>query len=121
MIFTSVQHQKQIIVTCIPDGTKLKSEADALDAVTACGEYDTNKILIPGESLSESFYDLKSGLAGAVLLKFSNYRIKAAVIVRPENIGHGKFYEFVLEANRGNDFRVFQDRDKALDWLLNSS
>ncbi len=120
MDFTSLELQKQTIVTCVPNGARLNSEADALDAVAACGEFETNRLIIPGESLSESFYDLKTGLAGAVLLKFSNYRIKVAVVARAEQIGHGRFYEFVLETNRGNDFRVFQDREKAVDWLVNS-
>jgi PadR family transcriptional regulator, regulatory protein AphA len=116
--FTVIQKKNVKIVTCIPDGTRISSETDALDAVAACGEYETYKLLIPGECLSESFYDLKSGLAGSVLLKFSNYGIQAGVLVQAEMIGVGKFYEFVLETNRGNEFRVFQDRDKALDWLV---
>jgi PadR family transcriptional regulator, regulatory protein AphA len=117
MNFTLIERKKVKIAMCIPDGTKISSEADALEAVAACGEFETDKLLIPGNSLSETFYDLKSGLAGAVLLKFSNYQIKTAVYVTAEMIGQGKFYEFVLETNRGNDFRVFQDREKALDWL----
>ena len=103
---------------CIPDGNKISSEADALDAVGACGEYETDKLLIQGENLSETFYNLKSGLAGAVLLKFNNYSIKAAVVVTAETIGKGRFYKFVLETNRGNEFRVFQVRKKAMDWLM---
>jgi PadR family transcriptional regulator AphA len=116
--FILINYHQNKIVTCIPDGTKLSLEADALNAVAACGEYETYKLLIPGECLSESFFDLKSGLAGVVLLKFSNYGIQAGILVKAEMIGVGKFYEFVLETNRGNEFRVFQDRDKALDWLV---
>ena len=118
MNFTLITRGNVKITMCIPDGNKISSEADALDAVGACGEYETDKLLIPGENLSEAFYDLKSGLAGAVLLKFSNYFIKAAVVVKAEMIGKGRFYEFVLETNRGNEFRVFQDREKAMDWLM---
>ena len=82
MNFTLITNKESKIVMCIPDGNKISSEADALDAVAACGEYETYKLLIPGENLSEAFFDLKSGLAGAVLLKFSNYCIKAAVVVQ---------------------------------------
>jgi len=116
--FTVIQIKNVKIVTCFPDGARISSETDALEAVAACGEYGTDKLFIPGESLSESFFDLKSGLAGAVLLKFSNYSIQACVLVQAEMIGHGKFYEFVLETNHGNDFRVFQDREKAINWLM---
>ena len=120
MNFIKVNYKKKSIVTCLPDGGKLAAEADALDAVAACGDYETNRLLIPGDNLSEAFFDLKTGLAGAVLLKFSNYRIQAAIVCPAEMIGVGKFYEFVLETNRGPDFRVFQERQKALDWLAGS-
>ena len=79
----------------------------------------TYRLLIPGECLSESKIELKSGLAGAVLLKFSNYRIQVkGVLVQAEMIGVGKFYEFVLETNRGNEFRASRTRNKALEWLI---
>lgn len=117
MDFIKINYNQKPIVTCLPDGGKLSSEADALDAVAACGEHDTDKLLIPGGNLSEAFFDLKTGLAGAFLLKLSNYRIQAAVICPAELIGTGRFYEFVLETNRGKDFRVYQERQKALDWL----
>lgn len=117
MNFTLIQRNNTNIAVCMPDGNQISSEADALEAVAACGEFGTDRLLIPGESLSGTFFDLKSGLAGVVLLKFSNYFIKAAVVIPAEKVGQGKFYEFVLETNRGNEFRVFQDKGKAMDWL----
>jgi PadR family transcriptional regulator, regulatory protein AphA len=115
MNFTLIEREKVKIAMCIPDGNRISSEADALEAVAACGEFGTDKLIIPGLCLSDAFYDLKSGLAGDVLLKFSNYLIKTAIVVPAEMIGQGKFYEFVLETNRGKEFRVFQDREKAVN------
>lgn len=96
----------------------IDSEADALDIVGACGEHEVSRVLLHAENLSERFYDLKSGLAGAVLLKLGMYRIKTAVILSDQQIGRGKFYEMVLETNRGNQFRVFAERAAAVAWLL---
>lgn len=118
MNFTLIMRHNTPIVTCLPDGNKLSSESDALDAVAACGENGTHRLLIPGQCVADAFFDLKTGLAGIVLLKFSMNQIKSAMIVPAEKIGQGKFYEFVLETNRGKDFRVFQDQDKALEWLV---
>ena len=58
------------------------------------------------------FFDLKTGLAGAALLKWSNYFLRVAVILPPERIGTGRFAEFVMETNRGNQFRVFSDKNQ---------
>jgi hypothetical protein len=37
--------------------------------------------------------------------------------VPSELIGTGRFYEFVLETNRRNDFRIFSSREDAIQWL----
>lgn len=44
-------------------------------------------------------------------------RIKIAEIIRPEHLDHFKFFETVC-VNRGYQISVFQDKEKALSWLL---
>jgi len=105
-------------VESIPGEGVITNENDALDLVAACGEVETDRLLLHGENLSPDFFQLRTGLAGAVLLKFSNYRIKAAAVVTPEQVGQGKFSEFVLETNRGREFGVFTTREQAERWLL---
>ena len=105
-------------IECLADDQLLESEADALDLVAACGENETHRLMIHAVNLPDSFYDLKTGLAGAVLLKFSNYRIICAAILTPELVGQGRFAEMVWEENRGRQFHVFYDRDSAEKWLL---
>lgn len=96
----------------------LESDQDALDLVAVCGENKTRCILIHSEFLPKEFYDLKSGLAGSILLKFSNYHLKVAAIIPVENIGQGRFAEFALETRRSQDFRIFQQETDAINWLL---
>lgn len=96
---------------------RIASERDALDLVGLCGEHEVQNVLIAGDCLDEAFFDLKSGLAGAALLKWSNYSIRVAVILPLERIGTGRFSEFVMETNRGNQFRVFSDEESAVNWL----
>jgi hypothetical protein len=43
--------------------------------------------------------------------------IKIAEIIRPEDEGHFRFFESVC-LNQGYRLSVFQDKDKALTWLL---
>ena len=107
-----------VIIECFPDEGSINSEADALDLVAACGEYLTPFLLLHDGVLPEAFFHLSTGLAGSILLKFSNYRLKVAAVFSPENIRQGKFEEFVLETNRGKDFRTFPEAQAAKDWLL---
>ena len=53
----------------------------ALDLMaTVQYEAGCNRIIINKSLLSESFFDLKTRFAGEVLQKFSNYRVKVAII-----------------------------------------
>ncbi|MBA4394757.1 MAG: hypothetical protein C0407_14500, partial [Desulfobacca sp.] len=44
-------------------------------------------------------------------------RIRIAEIIKPEHLEHFKFFETVC-VNRGFQISIFQDKEKALSWLL---
>lgn len=105
------------ILEILPESGLVIDEASALDLVSFCGAEETDILLLYASNLSEDFYDLKTGFAGTVLLKLSNYRIRAAVVIPPEKVGSGRFYEMVLETNRRNEFTVYPTREEALRWI----
>lgn len=107
-------------IDCAGHGLLLRDEQDALDLLTACGEHQAPRLLLDEENLAEDFFQLRTGLAGKILLKFSNYAVKVAAIFPPERVKRGKFRDMVLETNRGNEFRVFSEREKAVEWLTRS-
>lgn len=113
-----VEKDGKVWVECLADGGALTSEQDALELVGACGEARTSRLLIRAECLNEDFFDLRTGLAGQVLLKFSNYRIVVAAVIAAEIAAQGRFGEFVWETNRGRQFRVFPNPEDARAWLL---
>jgi PadR family transcriptional regulator, regulatory protein AphA len=94
----------------------LRTEREAVELIGLCGEQDTHRLLLHATNLSEQFFDLKSGLAGAILQKFVNYHMKVALIIPPDLL-QGKFRDYVLEANRGRHFRSFLTRAEAERWL----
>lgn len=100
-----------------PGDGVISREADVLDILSACGENGTSLVMIDHLALSPSFFDLKTGLAGSILLKLTMYQVRAALVCPLDVIGKGKFYEFALETNRGNSFRIFQHQQVALEWL----
>jgi hypothetical protein len=59
-------------------------------------------IIVHQENIDESFFDLRSGLAGEMLQKVVNYRLRLAIV------GDFSIYEskslkaFILESNRSN-------------------
>ncbi len=118
MEYRLISHSLNPYLDCVPGEEKLASERDALDLIAACVENGTNRIMLHAENLTDDFYHLRTGLAGEILQKFSNYWIKAAAVLTPELVDQGRFREMVLEANRGNQFRVFFDTEAAEKWLV---
>lgn len=117
MTFRAFDHDGTKIVELAAGGGTLESERDALDLISACMEHASDRLLIDGACLSEGFYRLRTGLAGAVAQKLGNYHVRAAVVVSPGASNQGKFKEFALETNRGGQFRLVETRDEALRWL----
>jgi PadR family transcriptional regulator AphA len=118
MEYQLVTINSQNYLECLPGPALLETEADALELVAACGESGTDRLMLHAENLTEDFYQLQSGLAGKVLLKFSNYRLRVAAVLTPELVNQGRFREMVLETNRGNQFRIFFDMVSAEQWLV---
>ncbi len=103
---------------CISAARPLVTEQDALDLVAACGENDTNFLVLHPEALSGDFFKLRTGVAGTMLQKLINYHVKTAVIITNELIIKGKFKEMLAESNRGNNFRTFNNIAEAENWLF---
>ena len=106
-----------IYLECLPE-SRVAGERDALELVSACGEGGTHRLLLHGGSLPDDFFNLRTGLAGAILLKFSTYYLKVALVLPPDPAHGGKFGEWMLETNRGREFRIYPTRELAEAWLV---
>ncbi len=113
------QNGSSAYLEILPGAVQIASEQDALDWVATCGEQRVRRLLLYGTNLAPAFFDLKTGLAGAVLLKFSNYRLQVAAVLTPVQVGQeGRFSEFAAETRRNREFRIFCERDEAVQWLV---
>lgn len=99
-------------------GAPIRGEREAMAVVEACIEHNVFRVLLHGGALADDFFELKNGIAGAVLQKFVNYTVKAALLMPETFVVKGRAKELLTELNRGQAFRTFTDRDAALGWLL---
>jgi hypothetical protein len=95
----------------------IRNERDILELIAACTEHETHNVILHEGNFSPEFFDLKTTLAGALFQKFANYHLRGAAIISLDKIKHERFKELVFEANRGNLFRFFEDREAAETWL----
>ncbi|MBC7362934.1 MAG: DUF4180 domain-containing protein [Candidatus Aminicenantes bacterium] len=96
----------------------MASEQDILDIIALSGENDTQRVLFHQDAFAPEFFDLKTGLAGAVFQKCSNYVIKAVAVVDFDSIQSERFKELMSECNKGGQFRFYSDRATAEKWLI---
>ncbi|HVS64478.1 MAG TPA: DUF4180 domain-containing protein [Thermoanaerobaculia bacterium] len=93
---------------------------DLLAALRSCIESGSSRLLLERDALADSFFDLRTGIAGELLQNAANYGIRTAAVVPDLDSRPVRFRELALEAERGAGFRVFATRDEAIAWLASS-
>lgn len=107
---------KRIIIVRGDEPIALKANAN--DLVSLAYEHDAHLLVLDEGALGSEFLDLRSGVAGEVLQKLTNYHLVAAAILPDEIAQGGRFGELMLEMNRGSRFRSFPTFDEAVQWLV---
>lgn len=94
--------QNGVTVAILNKATQITSVQDVLDAIVSAyyAEHSEAMILFK-ESLPELFFDLKSGFAGEVLQKFSNYAVKLAIVGNFSVYTSKSLKDFIYECNKG--------------------
>jgi hypothetical protein len=101
------------------DGPRYGAELAATDLVGEALGQDVDLIVIPAGRLADDFYVLRTGVAGEILQKLVNYRLKLAVIgdVSAHVEASTALRDLIRESNRGRDAWFLPDR-AALDARL---
>lgn len=90
---------------------------DPMEAIARCIETGAGSLLLDRSSLPPAFFDLSTGVAGALVQRLINYGIRVAAVV-PDRASHSRaFQQFAAEADRGSLFRFFATREQAVRWL----
>jgi Domain of unknown function (DUF4180) len=93
----------------------IRTPEDIRDALSA--SVGTDGLILTETDLSPDFFDLKTGLAGELLQKFANYRVRVAFII-PDPAAHGeRFGELVHEHSAHRLVRFVRSREEADAWL----
>ena len=95
------------------------ADADtALDvAMSAKCETDCERLIFDKTAFAESFFILSSGLAGEILQKFVNYRLKVAIVGDYSHYTSKPLHDFIRESNRGRDVFFVSTIEDAVELL----
>ncbi|HEY8173113.1 MAG TPA: DUF4180 domain-containing protein [Dehalococcoidia bacterium] len=99
---------------CLVVGNAAAVLRDVRGATDLIGEAMSERatmIVMPATKLDDAFFQLRSGLAGEVLQKAANYRLKFAVIgdISAHVAASEALRDFVVESNRGNGIFFVED------------
>ncbi|TKI56785.1 DUF4180 domain-containing protein [Brevibacillus antibioticus] len=90
----------------------------ALDLIaTVHYQADSERIVLNKSLLNESFFDLKTRLAGEILQKFINYRVKVAIVGDFSVYTSKSLKDFIYESNNGNDIFFLPTEEQAIEKL----
>lgn len=97
---------------------KIESVQDALDILAEASFSGCDRMIVQKDMLPESFFSLKTGLAGEILQKFSNYRVKLAIVGNFDNIKSSSLKSFIYECNKGNQVFFKGTNEEAVKALV---
>jgi hypothetical protein len=93
---------------------------DAIDLMATVRHlYGCNKMIINKAVIAEGFFDLKTGIAGDILQKYTNYNMKLALIGDFSVYQSKSLTDFIRESNKGNQILFLPTVEMAIDKLHN--
>ncbi|MBG0850651.1 DUF4180 domain-containing protein [Streptomyces spinoverrucosus] len=102
------------VLQCAPDGPPLDGEQAALDLIGDAFGQEATVVAVPVERVADEFFRLRSGVAGAVMQKFVNYRLRLAII--GDVSGHVSqstaLRDFLRETNQGGHIWFLPDEEE---------
>lgn len=95
----------------------LQQIEDAIDLIGNIYYQGYDHVVLHAGNITPVFFDLRTKLAGEILQKFSNYRIRIAIIGNWENIASKSLQDFIRESNAGRQVYFTDTIDNALEKL----
>lgn len=103
------------IVIASDAGIYIRTTDDIGELLGAC--FGASGVLLAQSDLAPDFFNLKSGLAGELLQKCVNYRLRAAIVLENPDAHGERFSELVREHRNHSAVRFFFSRADAEAWL----
>ena len=103
------------ILIASDSGIAIRSLNDISDALGAC--LGSTGLILTEDDLAREFFDLKTGFAGELFQKFTNYKLRIAIVLpNPDAYGE-RFVELAREHKSHKLIRFVRSQDEAAAWL----
>ena len=103
------------IAEVISDKIVINSIQDGLDLLGNIYYQDFDKLVIYEKNITPEFFDLKTKIAGEILQKFSNYRVRLAIIGDFTKFEGKSIRDFIFESNKTKHINFTKTLTEALE------
>ncbi len=111
-----IEHHGELPVAILADhDLQIQHVDDAVDLLGNADYLGASHILIQKSNLDPAFFELRTGIAGEILQKFSNYRKKLAIIGNFTDISSKSLSDFIRESNRSGSILFVNSKEEALE------
>ena len=97
----------------------INNASDGLDLLGNLYYLGFDKIIVHEKNIRPDFFDLKSGIAGEILQKFSNYRVRLAIVGDFSEYTSKSLNDFIFESNKGKQINFVRSQSEAIKALAN--
>lgn len=96
-------------------GITIQAYPDIAEALNGC--VGATGLILTEAELSPQFFDLRTGVAGELFQKFTNYRLPIAIVLADHEAYGQRFSELAREHRGHNLIRFFYSLEPAQAWL----
>ncbi len=107
--------EERSVLVASAAGIAIRSLGDVPDVIGAC--FGAAGLIITENDLAPAFFDLRTGLAGEVFQKFTNYSLRLAVVLPDPEIYGERFGELAYEHRNHPLIRFVRSEREARAWL----
>lgn len=99
------------------DETIITTSQDGLDLLGNLYYQGFDRIVLNEKNITPNFFDLKTGIAGEILQKFSTYRVRLAIVGDFSKYTSKSLTDFIYESNKGRHINFINSTTEALKIL----
>ncbi len=88
------------VAEVVSDGIEIRNTDDALDIMGSCSYQGAGSIVIHERNIVPEFFDLRTGIAGEILQKFSTYGMRLAIVGNFSKYTSKSLRDFIYESNK---------------------
>ena len=99
------------------DQIEIQNAQDALDIFANSMYQGASKVIVHEKNIAPELFDLKTGIAGEVFQKCSNYKVQLAIIGDFTKFPSKSLRDFIYESNKHGMVNFVDTKEKAISKL----